>query len=78
MPIIALSQPLNGLIFVLDGIMIGATDFTYMAKAMVFVAGVACLLLIMAGSISAVWWALVVMNVLRLATFYPRYRLVVG
>ena len=78
MPIIALSQPLNGLIFVLDGIMIGATDFTYMAKAMVFVSGVACLLLIMAGSISAVWWALVVMNVLRLATLYPRYRLVVG
>ena len=77
LPIIALSQPLNGLIFVLDGIMIGATDFTYMAKAMVFVAAVACLLLIMAGSISAVWWALVVMNVLRLATLYPRYRLVV-
>ena len=77
MPIIALSQPLNGLIFVLDGIMIGATDFTYMAKAMVFVAAVACLLLLMAGSISAVWWALVAMNVLRLATLYPRYRLVV-
>ena len=77
MPIIALSQPLNGLIFVLDGIMIGATDFTYMARAMVFVAGVACLLLLMAGSISAVWWALVAMNVLRLATLYPRYRLVV-
>ncbi|MDE0375967.1 MAG: MATE family efflux transporter [bacterium] len=76
-PIIALSQPLNGLIFVLDGIMIGATDFTYMAKAMVFVAAVACLLLLMAGSISAVWWALVAMNVLRLATLYPRYRLVV-
>jgi len=76
-PIIALSQPLNGLIFVLDGIMIGATDFAYMAKAMVFVAGVACLLLLMAGSISAVWWALVVMNVLRLATLYPRYRFVV-
>ncbi len=77
MPIIALSQPLNGLIFVLDGIMIGATDFTYMARAMVLVAGVACLLLLMAGSISAVWWALVAMNVLRLATLYPRYRLVV-
>ena len=77
MPLIALSQPLNGLIFVLDGIMIGATEFTYMAKAMVFVAGVACLLLLMAGSISAVWWALVGMNVLRLATLYPRYRLVV-
>lgn len=77
MPIIALSQPLNGLIFVLDGIMIGATDFTYMAKATVFAAGVACLLLLMAGSISAVWWALVAMNVLRLVTLYPRYRLVV-
>lgn len=77
MPIIALSQPLNGLIFVLDGIMIGATEFTYMAKATVFAAGVGCLLLLMAGSISAVWWALVTMNALRLLTLYPRYRLVV-
>lgn len=77
MPIVALSQPLNGLIFVLDGVMIGATEFTYMAKATVFAAGVACLLLLMAGSISAVWWAMVTMNVLRLVTLYPRYRLVV-
>ena len=77
MPIVALSQPLNGLVFVLDGIMIGATEFTYMAKAMVFAATVGCSLMLMAGSISAVWWALVAMNVLRLATLYRRYRLVV-
>ena len=77
MPIVALSQPLNGLVFVLDGIMIGATEFTYMAKAMVFAAVVACSLMFMAGSISTVWWALVIMNALRLATLYRRYRLVV-
>ncbi len=77
MPIIALSQPLNGLVFVLDGIMIGAIEFTYMAKAMVFAAVVACSLMFMAGSVSSVWWALVIMNVLRLATLYRRYRLVV-
>ena len=74
MPIVALSQPLNGLVFVLDGIMIGAMEFTYMAKAMVFAAVVGCLLMFMAGSISAVWWALATMNVLRLATLYGRYR----
>ncbi|MCY4620792.1 MAG: MATE family efflux transporter [bacterium] len=77
MPIIALSQPLNGLVFVLDGIMIGAIEFTYMAKAMVFAAVVACSLMFVAGSVSAVWWALVIMNMLRLATLYRRYRLVV-
>ena len=77
MPIIALSQPLNGLVFVLDGIMIGAIEFTYMAKSTVFAAVVACSLMFVAGSVSAVWWALVIMNVLRLATLYRRYRLVV-
>lgn len=77
MPIIALSQPLNGLVFVFDGIMIGATEFTYLAKAMVAAAVLACVLLVLAGSISAIWWALVVMNVFRLATLYWRYRLVV-
>lgn len=77
MPFVVLSQPLNGLIFVLDGIMIGATDFAYMAKAMVFAAVVACALMVVAESISTVWWALVIMNALRLATLYRRYRLVV-
>ena len=77
MPLIAFSQPLNGLVYVFDGVMIGAIDFAYLAKAMVFSAAVAAALLVAAGSIGAIWWAMVTMNVLRLITLYWRYRTVV-
>ncbi|MYD05012.1 MAG: MATE family efflux transporter [Acidimicrobiia bacterium] len=77
MPFIVLSQPLNGLVFVLDGILIGATDFAYMAKAMVVVAVLTCTLIGLAGSIGMIWWALVIMNLARLGAFYVRYRRVV-
>jgi len=76
-PFIVLSQPLNGLVFVLDGILIGATDFAYMAKAMVVVAVITCTLIGLAGSIGMIWWALVIMNLVRLGAFYVRYRRVV-
>ncbi|MXX64987.1 MAG: MATE family efflux transporter, partial [Acidimicrobiia bacterium] len=77
MPFIVLSQPLNGLVFVLDGILIGATDFAYMAKAMVVVAVLTCTLIGLADSIGMIWWALVIMNLARLGAFYVRYRRVV-
>ena len=45
----ALMQPLNGLVFVLDGILIGAGDLRYMAWAMV----VAALVLVAGGALVA-------------------------
>ena len=77
MPIVALSQPLNSLVFVLDGILIGAADFNFLALAMTGAAAVTCVLLITATSITGIWWALVVLMVVRLAPLAWRYLRVV-
>ena len=73
MPIVAISQPLNSLVFVLDGIMIGAADFKFLALAMAGAGALTCLLLITATSISGIWWALVILMVARLVPLAWRY-----
>lgn len=73
MPIVAISQPLNSLVFVLDGIMIGAADFRFLALAMAGAGALTCLLLITATSISGIWWALVILMVARLVPLAWRY-----
>ena len=73
MPIVALSQPLNSLVFVLDGIMIGAADFNFLALAMTGAAAVTCVLLITATSITGIWWALVALMVTRFVPLAWRY-----
>ena len=72
-PFVAITQPLNSLVFVLDGIMIGAADFTFLAVAMIGAAALSCVLLVTAGSIYGVWWALVVLMLARLAPISWRY-----
>ena len=73
MPFVAVSQPLNSLVFVFDGIMIGASDFTFLALAMTGAAALSCLLIITAASITGIWWALVVLMLVRLAPITWRY-----
>ena len=73
MPFVAITQPLNSLVFVLDGIMIGAADFAFLAVAMVGAAVLSCVLLVTAGSIHGVWWAMVVLMLARLAPIFWRY-----
>lgn len=73
MPIVAISQPLNSVVFVLDGIMIGAADFKFLAVAMAGAAALACVLLVTATSISGIWMALVVFMVARLVPLGWRY-----
>ena len=73
MPFVALTQPLNSLVFVLDGIMIGAADFTFLAVAMVGASALTCALLVTAGSIGGIWWALVILMVARLVPVSLRY-----
>lgn len=73
MPIVALSQPLNSLVFVLDGIMIGAADFRFLALAMTGAGVVTCVLLVSATSIGGIWSALVVLMVARLVPLAWRY-----
>jgi putative MATE family efflux protein len=76
-PLFALMQPLNGAVFALDGILIGAGDGPYLAASMVvsFACCAALLLAALAGDwgIRGVWAALVVLIVVRLATMSARF-----
>ena len=73
MPFVAATQPLNSVVFVLDGIMIGATDFKFLAAAMTGAAVLTCLLIVLAGSLTGIWWALVVLMAARLVPLALRY-----
>jgi putative MATE family efflux protein len=77
-PLFALMQPLNGAVFALDGILIGASDGPFLALSMV-VAFVACATVLAASlaeewGIRGVWSALVVLIVVRLALMTTRFR----
>ena len=77
-PLFALMQPLNGAVFALDGILIGAGDGPFLAASMVlaFACCAAVLLAVLAAGwgIRGVWGALVVLIVVRLATMTARFR----
>ena len=76
-PIFALMQPLNGAVFALDGILIGASDGPYIAASMV-VAFLACAVVLAATvagdwGVRGVWSALAVLIVARLGTMSARF-----
>jgi MATE family, multidrug efflux pump len=77
-PLFALMQPLNGAVFALDGILIGASDGRFLAVSMfaAFAACAAVLLLTVEADwgIRGVWAALVVLIVGRLALMTTRFR----
>jgi putative MATE family efflux protein len=77
-PLFALMQPLNGAVFALDGILIGASDGPFLAGSMVtaFVACAATLALALADGwgIRGVWAALVVLILVRLTLMTARFR----
>jgi putative MATE family efflux protein len=74
----ALMQPLNGAVFALDGILIGASDGPYLAWSMVASFGVCALLSLAAlafdWGIVGVWAALVALILVRLALMLRRFR----
>ena len=76
-PIFALMQPLNGAVFALDGILIGAGDGPYIAASMVvaFAACTAVLAATVAGDwgVRGVWAAIGVLIVVRLGTMGARF-----
>ncbi|MGH3064883.1 MAG: MATE family efflux transporter [Gaiellaceae bacterium] len=77
-PLFALMQPLNGAVFALDGILIGAGDGPFLAASMV-VAFVACAGVLVASfagdwGIRGVWAALVVLILVRLTLMTARFR----
>ena len=76
-PIFALMQPLNGAVFALDGILIGASDGPYIAGSMAL-AFVACAVGLAAAvvgdwGVRGVWGALAALIVVRLATMGARF-----
>jgi putative MATE family efflux protein len=77
-PIFALMQPLNGAVFALDGILIGASDGPFLAGSMVaaFLACAAVLLASLAGDwgIRGVWAALLVLILVRLGLMAARFK----
>jgi putative MATE family efflux protein len=74
----ALMQPLNGAVFALDGILIGAGDGRYLMWSMLasfaVSAGLALTALELEWGIVGVWWALVALILVRLATLGLRFR----
>jgi putative MATE family efflux protein len=77
-PLFALMQPLNGAVFALDGILIGAGDGPFLAGSMVAAFG-ACAVVLLASlagdwGIRGVWAALVVLILVRLTAMTARFR----
>ncbi|WP_046725630.1 MATE family efflux transporter [Streptomyces xiamenensis] len=77
--IIAVTQPIAGVVFVLDGVLMGAGDGTYLAAAMLLTlavfAPVALLVPTIGGGVSTLWWAVAgLMMATRLVTLGLRTR----
>jgi putative MATE family efflux protein len=77
-PLFALMQPLNGAVFALDGILIGAGDGPFLAGSMVTAflvcTGVLLIALRWDWGIRGVWAALVVLILVRLTLMAARFR----
>lgn len=76
--VVALSQPICGIVFVLDGVLMGAGDGPYLARAMLVTlavfAPVALLVPVFGGGLTAVWGAMTLMMTVRMLTLWLRTR----
>ncbi|AQU70973.1 MATE family efflux transporter [Streptomyces niveus] len=76
--VVAVTQPVAGIVFVLDGVLMGAGDGPYLAKAMVVTlivfAPVALLVPVFGGGLTALWWAMTLMMAVRMLTLWLRTR----
>ncbi|WP_327263361.1 MATE family efflux transporter [Streptomyces sp. NBC_01232] len=76
--VVALSQPVSGIVFVLDGVLMGAGDGPYLARAMLVTLAVftpaALLVPVVGGGLTALWWAMTLMMVVRMVTLRLRAR----
>ncbi|MER6250984.1 MATE family efflux transporter [Streptomyces sp. NPDC001584] len=74
--VVALSQPVSGIVFVLDGVLMGAGDGRYLARAMLLTlaafAPAALLVPVLGGGLTALWWAMTLMMVVRMITLRLR------
>ncbi|MFD8257499.1 MATE family efflux transporter [Streptomyces griseoluteus] len=76
--VVALSQPICGIVFVLDGVLMGAGDGPYLAWAMVVTlvvfTPVALLVPTLGGGLTAIWAAMTLMMTVRMVTLWLRAR----
>ncbi|MEU0273990.1 MATE family efflux transporter [Streptomyces sp. NPDC006307] len=76
--VVALSQPVSGVVFILDGVLMGAGDGPYLAGAMVLTlavfAPVALLVPGLGGGLTTLWWAMALMMTVRMLTLWLRTR----
>jgi Na+-driven multidrug efflux pump len=77
-PVCALLQPINGAVFALDGILIGASDGPFIAASMILAfaccATALLVVLVQDRGIVGVWVALGLLVVVRLVTMAARFR----
>ncbi|MEU1849285.1 MATE family efflux transporter [Streptomyces sp. NPDC019990] len=76
--IVALSQPISGIVFVLDGVLMGAGDGPYLAWAMLLTlavfAPIALMVPVLGGGLTALWAAMTLMMTVRMLTLWTRSR----
>ncbi|MCX4526825.1 MULTISPECIES: MATE family efflux transporter [unclassified Streptomyces] len=76
--VVAVSQPVSGIVFVLDGVLMGAGDGRYLAWAMLLTLAVftpaALLVPTLGGGLTTLWWAMTLMMLVRMATLQLRAR----
>ncbi|MET9530107.1 MATE family efflux transporter [Streptomyces sp. NPDC006649] len=76
--VVAVAQPISGIVYVLDGVLMGAGDGRYLAWAMVVTlavfAPVALLVPTLGGGLTALWWAMALMMAVRTVTLWFRAR----
>ncbi|MFB7662693.1 MATE family efflux transporter [Kitasatospora sp. NPDC056138] len=74
----ALTQPVGGVVFVLDGVLMGAGDGPYLARAMLATlavfAPVAWAVPVLGGGLTALWWAMNLFMLVRAAFLAVRAR----
>ncbi|MEV0255343.1 MATE family efflux transporter [Streptomyces sp. NPDC050732] len=76
--VVALAQPICGIVFVLDGVLMGAGDGPYLAWAMIVTLAVftpvALLVPTFGGGLTALWGAMTLMMAVRMVTLWLRSR----
>jgi putative MATE family efflux protein len=76
--LVSVSQPISGVVFVLDGVLMGAGDGPYLAWAMLLTlavfAPVALLVPVLGGGLTALWAAMTLMMTVRMLTLWLRSR----
>ncbi|MEV7466640.1 MATE family efflux transporter [Streptomyces kronopolitis] len=76
--VVAVTQPVSGVVFILDGVLMGAGDGPYLARAMVVTlalfAPVALAVPALGGGLVTLWWAMTLMMTVRLLTLWLRTR----